>query len=318
MEVLLNELSLHGQFASVQDFQIAIETVMSARSKMRQFGGVLRCHRNLSQAQVTFALSLQQAVSQFDENKRRIFMSWLTKEGPFWEDSRQHGADDYFESQNQIVTDNALGEAAYHRFNDNNYQTFSLIPSGWQINPITVNWHRNNDEDVPIDVINHWDVNSLEIALQATAPPITSWQQLAKDIPNHCPNLMFSQESFSYLYSHPFVDSAAKQIVERLKVLDKFKTCFDAQGQRTHEGQRLYQDHFTGDKAWFSDSSESEKIEFKNELTFKHPNNKNKKLFCPWHGKIKAQQQIRIHFSYPIYADEPLYVPYIGPKLTKK
>ncbi len=317
MEVLLNELSLHGQFANVLDFQTAVETVMSARSKIRQFGGVLRCHRNLTQAQVTFALSLQQAVSQFDENKRRKFMSWLTKEGPFWEDSRQHGADDYFEFQNQIVTDNALGEAAYHRFNDNSYQTFSLIPSNWQINPITVNWHRNNSEIVHIEVINHWDVNSLEIALQAAASPITSWQQLARDMPICCPNLTFSENSFEPLYSHPFVDCAAKRIVELLKVLDKFKNCFDAQGQRTDEGNRLYQEHFTGDKAWFSTSSDDEKIEFKNELTFNHPNNKDEKLFCPWHGKIKTPQ-IRIHFSYPIRADKPLYVPYIGLKITKK
>lgn len=39
MEVLLNELSLHGQFFSVQAFETAIDTVMSARGKMRQFGG---------------------------------------------------------------------------------------------------------------------------------------------------------------------------------------------------------------------------------------------------------------------------------------
>lgn len=317
MEVLLNELSLHGQFTNVLAFQTAIETVMAARSKMRQFGSELRCHRNLTQAQVTHELSLQQIVSQLDRNKRGALMLWLTKDGPFWEDSRQHEIDDWLESQDQIITDTALGESAYRYFNGSDYQTFSFEPSNWKINPITVNWHRNNSEIVDIYIINHWDVNSLEIALQATAPPITSWQHLAKDMPNCCPNLTFSQDSFSYLYSHPFVDSAAKQIVERLKVLDKFKNCFDTQGQRTNESNHLYQNHFMGDKAWFSDSSEGEKIEFKNELTFKHPNNKNEKLFCPWHGKIKTPQ-IRIHFSYPIRADEPLYVPYIGLKITKK
>ena len=316
MEVLLNELSLHGQFANVLDFQTAVETVMSARSKIRQFGGVLRCHRNLPQAQVTFSLSLQQAVSQFDENKRREFMLWLTKEGPFWEDSRQHEVDDWLESQNQIVTDTGLGESAYRYFNGSDYQTFSFVPSGWQFTPITVDWHRDNDV-IAITITNHWDVNSLEIALQAAASPITSWQQLARDIPICCPNLTFSENSFEPLYSHPFVDNAAKRIVERLKVLDDFKNCFDTQGQRTQEGQRLYQEHFTGDKAWFSTSSDDEKTEFKNELTFNHPNNKDEKLFCPWHGKIKTPQ-IRIHFSYPIRADKPLYVPYIGLKITKK
>lgn len=318
MEVLLNELSLHGQFANVQAFQTAIDTVMLARGRMRQFGSELRCHRNLIQAQVTHELSLQQAVSQLDRNKRSALMSWLTKEGPFWEDSRQHDADEYLICQDypDPVTDTALGEAAHHCFNGNDYHTFSFEPSNWQINPITVDWHRDNNV-IPINITNYWNINSLEIAIQTTVSPITSWHQLAKDMPIRCPNLTFSENSFELLYPHPFVDSAAKRIVELLSILDKFKTCFDIQGQRTDEGNHLYQDHFMGDKAWFSDSSKNEKIEFKNELTFNYPDNRGEKLFCPWHGKVKTPQ-IRIHFSYPISANEPLYVPYIGPKITKK
>lgn len=318
MEVLLNELSLHGQFANVQAFQTAIDTVMLARGRMRQFGSELRCHRNLIQAQVMHELSLQQAVSQLDRNKRSALMSWLTKEGPFWEDSRQHDADEYLICQDypDPVTDTALGEAAHHCFNGNDYHTFSFEPSNWQINPITVYWYRDNNV-IPINVTNHWNINSLGIVLRTTASRITSWQQLAKDMPTRLSNLTFSENSFEPLYSHPFVDSAAKRIIELLNLLDKFKTCFDIQGQRTDEGNRLYQDHFMGDKAWFSDSSKNEKIEFKNELTFNYPDNRGEKLFCPWHGKVKTPQ-IRIHFSYPISANEPLYVPYIGLKITKK
>jgi hypothetical protein len=318
MEVLLNELSLHGQFANVQAFQTALDKVMLARGRMRQFGGELRCHRNLTQAQVTHELTLQKAVSQLDRNKRDALRSWLTKEGPFWEDSRQHDADEYLICQDypDPVTDTALGEAAHHCFNGNDYHTFSFEPSNWQINPIIVDWHRD-DEIIVINVTNHWNINSLAIVLQTAASPITSWQQLAKDMPTRLSNLTFSENSFEPLYSHPFVDSAAKRIIELLNLLDKFKTCFDIQGQRTDEGNRLYQDHFMGDKAWFSDSSKNEKIEFKNELTFNYPDNRGEKLFCPWHGKVKTPQ-IRIHFSYPISANEPLYVPYIGLKITKK
>lgn len=317
MDVLLNELSLHGQFTNVLAFQTAIDKIMSARSKMRQFGSELRCHRNLTQAKVTHELSLQQIVSQLDRNKRGALMSWLTKEGPFWEDSRQHEVDDWLEFQNTIITDTALGESAYRYFNGSNSQAFSFSPSDWQFTPITVNWHRNNSEIVDIDVINHWDANSLDDALQEKASPITSWQQLTKDMPIRCPNLSFSDDSFNPLYPHPFVHSAAQRIVELLETLNKFKNCFDDQGQRTTEGGRLYQDHFAKKKGWFTDSSDDEKIVFKNELTFNYPNDKDEKLFCSWHGKIKTPQ-IRIHFSYPIYDDEPLYVPYIGPKITKK
>lgn len=40
-------------------------------------------------------------------------------------------------------------------------------------------------------------------------------------------------------------------------------------------------------------------------------------LECFWHGKISTSYY-RIHFSYPITHDEPLYIAYIGPKLTKQ
>jgi len=316
MEILLNELSLHGQFSDKQDFQFAIDTVMLARAKIRQFGRELRCHRNFTERQVTQKLGLQQVVAQLDSNKRRAIMSWLTKEGPFWEDSRQHDADDWLAFQTQIVTDTGLGEAAYRSFTGNNYQTFSFQPSDWQINPIIVDWHRDASA-ILIEVTNHWNLDSIDNSLQIADSPVTSWQQLAGIMPRRCPNLTFAANSFDPLYLHPFVDGAAKRIIELLKLLDKFKTCFDAQGHRTEEGHRLYQEHFTGDKAWFSDSSNSEKTDFEDELTFRHPNNAGEKLFCPWHGKVKTPQ-IRIHFSWPVCYGKPIYVPFIGQKITKK
>lgn len=316
MDVLLNELSLHGQFTSGQDFHTALDLVMSARNKINQFGGQLHCHRGLLQYQVTHQLNLQQAVAQLDINKSRAIMAWLTKQGPFWEDSRQHDGDDWLEYQGQIITDTGLGEVAYRHFSGSDYQTFSFAPSNWQTNPIDVDWHRDG-HIISISLTNHWHIYSLEQCLETANPPITSWQQLADIMPVRCQNLTFSENSFEYLYAHPFVVSAAKRIVELLKLLNKFKTCFNEQGERTAEGQRLYQAYFTGDNAWFSDSSESEKSVFKNELTFSHPVNKSQRLFCPWHGKVKTPQ-IRIHFSWPINVNEPLYVPYIGLKITKR
>ena len=130
-------------------------------------------------------------------------------------------------------------------------------------------------------------------------------------------NLTFSVDCFEPLQGHPFVVGAAYRIIELLDTLNKFITCVDAQGQRTPEGQRIYQDHFTGDKAWFSDSSDNEKMDFKAKLTFRHPGECGKSLFCTWHGKVKIQQ-IRIHFSWPVSLGESLYVVYVGPKLTKQ
>jgi hypothetical protein len=315
MQVLLNDLSLHGQFASVTAFQDAIRSMMYIRNKIQQFGRELYCHRNLAQAQVTHGLTMQQAIQQFNINERRALMGWLTQHGPFWEDERHHDPNDYLECKQQIVTDTALGETAFRCYYGIECHTISLKPSNWLYTPISVVWQRENIAN--IDIGNHWEINTIEPILRTSSPPIKSWEHLSSAMRARCPNLTFAVDSFEPLAGHPFVNSASQRIVELLETLDKFKTCFDAQGQRTAEGQRIYQDHFTGQKAWFTDSSDSEKNEFKENLTFKHPNKDAETLFCTWHGKIKTPQ-FRIHFSWPISLNEPLYVVYVGPKLTKQ
>ena len=100
------------------------------------------------------------------------------------------------------------------------------------------------------------------------------------------------------------------------KTLDDLCLCFNDDGNRTAEGHRLHEDHYTGAKAWFSDESEGNKQKFKKELTVNHPEKPGETILCPWHGKVKTPQ-IRIHFSWPIVSEEPVYVVYVGPKITK-
>ena len=132
-----------------------------------------------------------------------------------------------------------------------------------------------------------------------------------------CPNLTFAKDSFDPLNGHPFGKGAAEHLLLRLNVLHVMKNCFNERGERTPEGHALYQQHFTGDKAWFSDSSDTEKVQFESDLTFVHPTKAGERLFCTWHGKVKTPQ-LRIHFSWPIRASEPLYIVYVGPKITKR
>ncbi|MBY0454794.1 MAG: hypothetical protein K2Q11_07930 [Burkholderiaceae bacterium] len=320
MEVLLNELSLHGQFSSIQDFKSAMATIMLTRNILKQSGRNLHCHKNFLQVQITAKINLQEALSEIgriDKNMQRSVLSWLTKDGPFWDEDRQHNSGEYFEYKAKVVTDSSLGEAAYRCFIGSECHTLSFSSLNWQLSPIKITWHRNESCTIDVDVPNHWEFNSLKVALEKASGPITSWKQLADNMKRRCQNLNFSTNSFVYLYPHPFADSAAKRIVELLLFLDKFKTCFDENGKRTDEGNRLYQNHFTGDKAWFTDSSSDEINNFSDKLTFNHPSKSDECLFCSWHGKIKTPQ-FRIHFSWPISANKPLYVPYIGQKLTKK
>lgn len=319
MELLLNDLSVHGQFADLTTFRSAVDRVMTIRSVVRRYGRELYCHRNLVNSQVTQDATISQAIRGLDQNSRRALMGWLTRHGPFWEDVREHSEDEYMECPGYddcIVTDTAVGEAAYGCIHGRDRGLVSVVPSSWEFSPVHVQWHEGDDVRAA-EVRNYWDAGVLETELQDLRPPLQSWLDLADIASTCCPGLAFTPDTFSPLAGHPFHPGVADRLLLRLLVLEELKECFDEHGERTPAGQRLYQKYFTGDKAWFSDSSSTEKRHFRTALTFPDPSRPGESLLCTWHGKVKTPQ-LRVHFSWPIRATEPVYIVYVGPKLTKR
>jgi len=322
VELLANDLSFHGQFTDLVSFQGAIQQIMEIRQLARRFGRELYCHRNLAQAQVTSTMAIPQAIQALRIDERRALMQWLTQYGPFWEDMRNHGPDDWLECNGNIVTDTAVGEAAWCCLKGIDRGLVSLAPSNWEFSPVSVDWISDAISTKTVDVVNHWNLVAIEAFLQAAPVPLTSWEQLEGLVKARCNQLTFAIDAFIPLKGHPFALSAAQRLRLILETLNRLKSCFDASGQRTTEGHKIYQDFFTGKKetggrgSLFSDSSDQDKNNFATELTFKHPLDADQTLFCPWHGKVQTPQ-LRIHFSWPVRADEPLYVVYVGPKITK-
>lgn len=316
MNLVFNELSIHGQFYDIIAFRDAIRHVMTIRKVARQFGSDVQCNRNVVNAQVTRDLTMLGAVQALNINDRRALMQWLTRHGPFWEDFRQHSQDDWLECDGEIVTDTAVGEVAYCLFYGISRGLVSVKPSSWLTSPLSVDWCK--DEHVrSVDILNYWDVDELRTSLAAAPASLQSWDDLATMAHSRYPDLTFSSNSFEPLHGHPFGKGAAERLLLLLSVLHDLKNCFDERGNRSPEGHALYQNHFVGDKAWFSDSSDREKNKFEKELLFPNPANPEEFLFCTWHGKVKTPQ-LRIHFSWPIKAEESLYVVYVGPKITKQ
>lgn len=286
------------------------------RAIARRFGRDLYCHRDVVNAQVTSTMHMVQAAQALDISARQALMGWITRHGPFWDDSQQHSPDDYLAYREEIVTDQGIGEAAYGCLHGLDRRLVSLSPSSWIFSPVPITWHRNGNETT-VSVENYWETNRLEEALNASPVPMGSWKDLEESARIGCPALTFSQNAFSPLLPRPFSSGAANQILQVLNVLQERKTSFDDHGRLTDTGRAIDRKHFAGATAWFSDSSESEKSEFRRQLTFRHPLDAEVDLFCTWHGKVRTGF-LRIHFSWPITADTPLCVVYVGPKITKR
>lgn len=321
MALLLNELSFHGQFGDLVSFRAAISEIMRIRDILRRFGRGLHCHKNLLNAKVMAEVMMPQAIGSLDLNQRRAVMQWITTDGPYWEDDRQHTPDDWLEHQGAIVTDNALGEAGWCCLHGNPSEMVSVAPSNWCFSPIFVEWFSSDEKRDGIDVANFWKATEIEEFCKASPAPVVSWAQLEGQLRASCINLLFVEDSFEPLRGVPFSNGSAQRIIFILEMLDRMAVCFDENGQRTAEGHELYQNFFTGKKeeggrgALCSDSSDDEKSNFSKEMTFDQPG--GGPVLCSWHGKVQTPQ-LRIHFSWPIAAGGQLFVPYIGPKITKK
>ncbi len=324
MDFLVNDLSLHGQFVDLGAFRESMSRVMQIREVARRYGRSVYCHRAFVNGQVTQEVQMPEAVQALSIEQRRAVMIWLTQHGPFWDDHREHDRDDWYECHGEIVTDTAVGEAAHGLLHGINRGLVSLSPSSYTFDPVAAERVLADETRQSASIRNYWEPTAFE-AFVASAPPVLkSWAGLAVVAIARFSALTFAKGAFVPLQGHPFVPGAAQRIVVLLDVLHRMKQCFnDDDGGRSREGHRLYQEFFTGTAgdggrgAAFSDSSDSEKNAFKSDLTFPNPVDPSETLFCTWHGKVQTPQ-FRIHFSYPIRRDDPLFVVHVGPKITKR
>ena len=248
MSLLTNDLSFHGQFQNTADFSAAIAQLMTIREIARRFGQELHCHRGLASALVMPNMTMPQAILGLTQSQQRSLRSWFAKTGPFWEDTRLHSPDDYLELNGTVVTDSAIGEAAWCRANGIDRELVSVNPSNWLFSPMTVEYQNGCHIQKTVDVTNHWDPSSLERALEIAPIPMVTWTQLETMARARCSLLTIATDAFTALDGHPFVPGAAQRILAILGILNQFVSCFDADGQRTAEGHEIYQNFFTGAK----------------------------------------------------------------------
>lgn len=307
MDLLLNDLSIEGQFPDALSFCAALDRIVEMRNVARGFGSDLYCRQNIAGIRINPSTSVRDALPR---EKKSAFMLWLDRRGPFWDDARKHHPDDWLMSGDDIVTDTAVGEAAYCSTLGLDRRLVSLASSEWNYSPIVVTL---TDTATDIKVDNYWELASLKTAL---LPSIKTCEQLEKVSKTIFPRLRFSEDSFSCLRRY-FVPAMVANIISRLEVLD------DLMGDRDStvdwRSKPTFQNHFANPNDRFSDSSKSEKDDpgDRQKLSFEHPDGSGRTLFCPWHGKLWHQgYPYRIHFSWPLSAGEPLYVVYVGPKLT--
>ena len=322
MELLANDRSVHEQFHNLEEFGDALSQLMAMRNIAKQFRHEVQCHGAFLNTRPIPNVPIQQAIGNLEINDKRAAMAWLNQVGPFWDKEQRHSLNDWLECNGEIVTETAVGEAAFRKLSGVNCGLISIYPSdNWNTTPINVTWNREAEDLInkSTEIDNWWDPREFESGLQSVESPIDSWKNLCDVSKRRFTNLTFTKECFYPLKPVPFSTGSAKGFITLFDVLDKYAQAFDEKGDLTQEGHEINDLYFVGRKARFSDSSEAEIRKFRQELTFGHPENSANSIFCPWHGKVHySTLPLRFHFSWPIRPEEPVYIVYAGPKITKR
>ncbi|MBC5834313.1 hypothetical protein G6N05_07995 [Flavobacterium sp. F372] len=159
MEILINELSLHGQFNNIEEF---INTSLNKFVKIyslleKQNIYPLKNYNfynlNITQNQTfNFLLTLKDINGVSDEVRKFKMIADKCINEPYWENNLKHNPNDIFTWKNEVVSNTSLAEA-YIR----DSSLVSFIPSPFDINSIEI---INND--ISKNVLNFYD--DLELA----------------------------------------------------------------------------------------------------------------------------------------------------------
>ncbi|MCE9557465.1 MAG: hypothetical protein K8R88_00795 [Armatimonadetes bacterium] len=309
MIVIFNELSFHNQFKDSDELQSAIIKLLGLRNVALNFGREVHCSYNVSSTMACLGRTLIESSSQLEREIRLLLLRWLDKSGPFWADNPSHLPDDWYQCNDTVVTGTGLAEAACLVRSGEPSCCVSVTPSNWLQSPLAVlcGWECNS-----CNIENYWDLPSLEATLHAAVPEWVSWQQMQESL--QVGNLVIAAPAFEPLQRLPFSLPQAKMIQRQIKVLDRLSKAL-VDGDNTLR-QSIVDLHFKGVRAWFSDSSNTEKSSHNLQMTFIDPL-ADVQTLCSWHGKVSTGV-LRLHFTDPYTLGRPISLCYVGPKITKK
>lgn len=317
LEIFLNDLSVSGQYSDPANFRNALEPLLELRSRRADLQSMLYCSSTFSERPATAVHSVKEAILQTrDRLYIGLVLRWIANAGPFWDEDRFPQPDDYFHFEATDVTDQGLGEASRRILGGLDSAVLSFIDNSQRFarTPLVV---VHGLEEAPygnVSVGNLWRLADVEKAID-TRP--TSWKQMLEKAALRFGLLKFSPELLSQLEGQPFHGGVVNRLLVLLGVLQTLASETQADQSLTATGRELWQNHAVGEKAWFTDESDLNKIEFRSDMTFTDDET-GAKVFCPWHGKVKSPQ-FRIHFEWPRpRGQRHIKIMYIGPQITKR
>jgi hypothetical protein len=321
MRWYLNEASIQGQFASLEELGEVLGGLLAVRMRVQPLQQGLRVGRAIGERPaVRGELFREIALRLPDRLLRSALLNWIDRTGPFTDDERLAEAEDYFECMGVDVTDQGLGEAARRLKVGDDSCSFSFEggPIDFAFSPLEVRQGLPEDVLARFDVRNFWLTRDLEAHGASQIAAAQSWQELVEQARGRFPKLEIPDLVFQnrLLAREPFDAVIRERALALMGHLQAYMGSLGLDGSETDRSREITAQYFSGERALFSPESQTNQRDFKEEMTFQNPTKPDQTIFGHWHGKI-SHKFYRMHIEWPVPAGEKAKVLYLGPKLTK-
>lgn len=242
----------------------------------------------------------------FSREQKRQLLVVLDKGQPYLPEESAIPQGMAFSYNNKAVPNTGFAESAYLQYMDESAPLYSISGSEFQSNILKVCIFQNSSLLKEQDVMNYFSMVKLEQWAKDLQKPLMSWKDVFDYIAMRFNWLELTEDAKKSLKKETLDRIICDSIIQRLDIINRMSNA-----QSEDEYKELDNKYWYGDRALFSDESESRKNELKDKFTFLI---NGKKTFCSYHGKI-SHKSFRIYISSKPKPQEKIYIAYIGKHL---
>lgn len=314
MQFFINEASLHGQFMEQKQALSALKRFRSLYQLVEANSLTLFRSGDLKQRPVTEKMMLKDFIASAPHADKFLHLKWIHCLKPCWKlEPASAGAYVAWDCDGEHVVSEgeSIFEASVRKTKEEQVSLLSFSPSDYARTSVTT--YVIEEESTEVSLENYYDDDHLEAYFQAFAFNVNSWPEFEDCCRSHFKSLDFSKQAFKACNKFPFRYKTVEKLRNLFACLDKVVSG-RISGALDQQAEQLFKIDSN-----FSDASETEKGLKKKPMHFKSPISELREAYY-YHGKFELTEKEdgRFHFQWPQTDKTPLYIPYVGPKLTKQ
>jgi predicted HTH domain antitoxin len=307
---VFNDLSLQKNYTTISALKKDLKELVDFYDAGKKFEHTIYVHRDaikqVSVLKTSFYKTLKDKRFFTDSQRVQIF-TMLDKSTPVLPDDTAIPSSLAFCYEGQVIPNTGLAECAYQAYMNEAISTYSLSASRFLKHILIVSIKQNNVSFGDISIENYFSLSDFNQKLQSLRGPMKSWDDFFDFAESRYKWVECTNEAKMSLKRQEFEQLLVEKIISRTDALEQM-----AEAQSEEIFLELENKYCHGDRAWFTDESDTRKRDLENRLTFTL---NGVQTLCSYHGKI-SYRTFRIHFAPRPKRGAKIYIAYIGRKIT--